>query len=141
MYACQTGHLKSAEAMLPYLQDIGDAHRALAWALRSYQPSVVARILQHAGVDVNAKVEGDTLLFMACGRCGYGTIRSLLDAGADPTILSIDECPPDDFGNRDDPPRWNCLHELSRMNQLLVKASLFTPDELRTLISLMVKEA
>jgi ankyrin repeat protein len=48
---------------------------------------VVERILQCSGVNVNAKVQEVTPLFIACMNGDFNTIKLLLNAGADPTIL------------------------------------------------------
>ncbi|KAF7557229.1 hypothetical protein G7Z17_g762 [Cylindrodendrum hubeiense] len=84
MYACHAGHLEAVEAFLPFLKDMGTVQRALVWAAETGRSAVVTRILQHPGVDVNAKVFGDTPLFFACGYSDVATITALLQAGADP---------------------------------------------------------
>lgn len=85
MYACRNGHLEALEAFLPFL-DTDAAHRALTWAAINGRSHLVARILQHPGVDVNEKVLGDTPLFRACQGSDSATIKILLNAGADPRI-------------------------------------------------------
>ncbi|KAL2126985.1 hypothetical protein VTI74DRAFT_11529 [Chaetomium olivicolor] len=86
MYACQAGHVAAVDAFLPYLD--GDTiQRALNWASREGKANVLKRLLQHPGVDVNAKVRGDTALFNACGRNDVESMEALLTAGADATLL------------------------------------------------------
>ncbi|CAI6038839.1 unnamed protein product [Clonostachys chloroleuca] len=115
MYACENGHLQAVEAFLPFLGNIDTVHRALAWAAKRGQAKVVARILQHPGVDANAVVKGETTLYLACGSGNVETIRCLVDAGADPNALSADD--DDEFagtilmGSRP-VPKNNCLHRL-----------------------------
>ena len=80
------GHLLAVEAILPFLEDIDNVHQALAWAVHAKQPRVVARLLQHDGVDVNAKIDGKTPLYMACEEPNIPIIECLLQAGADPSF-------------------------------------------------------
>ncbi|KAH6884532.1 putative ankyrin repeat protein, partial [Thelonectria olida] len=120
MYACHNGHLETVQEFLPFLKDIDIVHRALAWAAGSGQSKVVARILQHPGVDVNAKVRGDTPLFLACGGSNIATIELLLGAGADATIAC--ERNDDEFAgigsfrcyplDTEEYPTMNCLHQI-----------------------------
>jgi ankyrin repeat protein len=86
-YACQNGHLEALEAFLPFLTDIATVQRALAWSARNKRSKLVKRILLHPGIDVNAKVRGDTALYLACLTADRETILPILEAGGDPTIL------------------------------------------------------
>lgn len=86
MFACN-GHLEAVEAFLPFIGDNLDlVHRALVWAAESRSPAVVSRLLQHPGVDVNAIVEGKTLLYTACRELQTKLVAILLQAGALPTV-------------------------------------------------------
>ncbi|QKX59623.1 uncharacterized protein TRUGW13939_06760 [Talaromyces rugulosus] len=87
MYACNNGHVGAVSELLPYLKDIETCHKALNWAASGGHATLVFRILQHPGVDVNAKVRGDTALFRACKESDQNTIEVLLRAGADPNII------------------------------------------------------
>ncbi|KAK3326714.1 ankyrin repeat-containing domain protein [Apodospora peruviana] len=88
MYACQAGHHDALEAFLPFLNDDVEAvHRALNWASGTAHPRLVKRLLQHPGIDVNAKVNRNTFLFSACRVRDVESIEALLSAGADATIL------------------------------------------------------
>ncbi|KAL2200121.1 ankyrin repeat-containing domain protein [Corynascus similis CBS 632.67] len=87
MYACQAGHVAAVEAFLPYLKCIETVQWALHWASNAGQAKVVQRLLQHPGVDVNAKLRGCTPLFRACAGNDLATIEVLLEAGADATVL------------------------------------------------------
>lgn len=80
--------------MLKHLANIEKVHWALAWAACSGQSRLVARILQHPGVDVNTKVHGNTFLYSACGSLDFETINLLLQAGADVHALSIGDRQP-----------------------------------------------
>ncbi|KAK7430677.1 hypothetical protein QQZ08_002721 [Neonectria magnoliae] len=84
--ACQQAHLEAVELFLPLLKDSASVHQALVWATEMRRETVVARLLQCPGVDVNAKVNHNTLLFVACGNPDVATISTLLHAGADPNI-------------------------------------------------------
>ena len=132
MYACDGGHLETVEVFLSFLRDkendIETVHRALAWAVGgrgggSGSLKLVDLILKHPGVDVNAKVSGDTPLFLACGCSNLEIIQSLVRAGADPNIDCEDspdefESPlnhcifPEDY-NRPQDTRFTCLHKLA----------------------------
>lgn len=116
MYACTRGHLESVEAFLPFLQDIEVVHRSLAWSAAAGRAKVVSRILQRPGVDVNAKVRGETPLYLACSDPDAATIATLLQAGANPSIMCSGLG--DEFGgiglavvHGKDP--LNCLHRIS----------------------------
>ncbi|KAJ4361759.1 hypothetical protein N0V83_010699 [Neocucurbitaria cava] len=88
MYACHNGHLEALEAFLPFIKDLNIVHRALAWSAGRGRSKLVARILQQVpDVDVNVKVHGDTPLYLACRSKDRDSIVTLLEAGADPTIL------------------------------------------------------
>lgn len=119
LYACENGHLESLEAFLPFIKDIKTVHRALAWAAKAGRPKLVARILRHPGVDVNAAAGGDTPLFLACAATDIESVRALLQAGADPNLGCADDAD-EDYG--DEPvahrgeerasARLTCLHKL-----------------------------
>ncbi|KAJ8118880.1 hypothetical protein OPT61_g215 [Boeremia exigua] len=91
MYACKNGHLEALEAFLPFLTDINIVHRALAWSAESGRPKLVQGLLRYPGIDANAKVRGDTILFRACKQLDRDSIIALLEAGADPMISSINQ--------------------------------------------------
>ena len=92
MYACQNGHTETVDVFLPFLKDIDIVHKALCWAAARGQSQVVARILEHPCVQVDAKVAGDTALFKACSTRDLKTISILLKAGAKPST----DCDDDD---------------------------------------------
>ncbi|CAH0055349.1 unnamed protein product [Clonostachys solani] len=116
MYACHNGHVQSVEVFLSFLKDINTIHQALMWASEMGKSEVVARILQHPGVDPNTRILGDTPLFRACAYPDLRTVQVLLDAGANPTLGS--ECHRDGFGwfdsndSQNEPQTYNCLHRL-----------------------------
>lgn len=86
MYACQAGHVAVVEAFLPYLKEIDTVQRALCWASKEGHATLVKRLIQHPGVDVNAEVQGATALFYACYCNAVDCIEALVLAGADATI-------------------------------------------------------
>ncbi|CAH0028484.1 unnamed protein product [Clonostachys rhizophaga] len=88
MYACQHGHLETVKVFLDFLEDAEIKHRALCWASGAGRSQIVTTILQHSGIDINAKAkfEGATPLYRACSNPNASTIKSLLLAGADPNI-------------------------------------------------------
>ncbi|VUC27045.1 unnamed protein product [Clonostachys rosea] len=145
MYACKNGHLESVNAFLPFLRDIETAHQALAWAAKSAKSKVVASILRHPGVDVNAKVRGDTALYLACGTADVETIRCLLEAGADPRVRSLDGG--GEFDSRvrliplreqQDPNKKNCLHRLCGSGSRGFSPDNRNVEDLQTIFSLLV---
>lgn len=140
MYACQNGHLETVEVFLPFLGDIDTVHQALAWAAKRGQTKVVARILEHPGVDVDSIVRGDTALLLACGGSHSATIKVLLDAGADPTA----GCGSDGIGTvvsvfgqeRSSFPKKTCLERLCSSNAN--SSDRVDADGLREIFSLLV---
>lgn len=133
MYAYHNGHLEAVEAFLPYLKDIDTVHRALSWAASLGRGKVVARICEVPGVNVNAKVRGETLLYSACGSTDLETIKVLLQAGADPSHSSEDYGDEFDgiggisyFGRQS--PKFNCMHRLCGMGQRGSYSSREKPD-------------
>lgn len=90
MYACHYGHVKTVAKFLPFLKDVEICHQALSWAAEEGRAEIVDLILQHSGVDVNAKWRRATALFRACKAGDFKTIDVLLKAGADPNIACAD---------------------------------------------------
>lgn len=146
MYACRNGHLESVDAFLPFLKDIDTAHRALAWSAGVAKSKVVARILQHPGIDVNTKIRGDTALYLACGTADVETIRCLLEAGADPRVQSLDsgdEFDSDSFyvpfgEEKQNPNRKNCLHRLCGSGNRGYMDDNRNAEDLQTIFSLLI---
>lgn len=87
MYACHVGHLDTVAEFVPKLTNVEDLYKALHWAAEKGRASIVDLILQQPGVDVNAKLQGDTALFAACKSADLKTIEILIKAGADPTLF------------------------------------------------------
>ncbi|KAJ5987256.1 hypothetical protein N7451_011621 [Penicillium sp. IBT 35674x] len=87
MYACHAGHLETVAELVPKLKTVEDLHRALHWAAEKGRSNIVDLILQQPGVDVNAKLQGDTALFMACISTDLKTIEVLIKAGADTNVF------------------------------------------------------
>ncbi|KAI0971998.1 ankyrin repeat-containing domain protein [Xylaria arbuscula] len=86
MYACQYGHLEAVDVLLSYISDPDIVSQALRWAAQHGRFAIVRRVLQHPGADVNAKVQGASLLALACRSKSEDTVLALLEAGADPNI-------------------------------------------------------
>ncbi|KAI1847609.1 hypothetical protein JX266_006461 [Neoarthrinium moseri] len=87
MYACHSGHLETVDVFLQHIKDVDIAHQALAWATENGRSKVIKRILQYPGIDVNAKVRGDTPLLLACATQNAEVVVMLVKAGANPNIL------------------------------------------------------
>lgn len=143
MYACDNGHLETVEAFLPFLRDIDTVHSALGWSAEKSKAKVVARILQHPGVDVNAKVRGDTALYRACSAPDVATITALIRAGADPGIMCTNSG--DEFAgiggayfSQGSQPRSNSFHRVCGLERgwrgRYIRA--LEPDDWQTIISL-----
>ncbi|KAL6904069.1 putative ankyrin repeat protein [Trichoderma evansii] len=82
LFACG-GHVEAVEAFLPFIGDNIDlVHRTLIWAAKAGSAAVVARLLQHPGIDVNTIVEGETALYRACNEVQPDMVAMLLQAGA-----------------------------------------------------------
>ncbi|KAL6415569.1 putative ankyrin repeat protein [Ilyonectria robusta] len=153
MYACHGGHVEAVEAFLPFLKDIDTVHRALMWAAEKGNSKLVARILQHPGVDVNATVDGDTPLYHACDTGDVATVTTLLQAGANPNILSVGaENPFPDIDMDDEDmealipgyeanpqPQLNCLHRLCGVGRGLHDQRSTEASDLQTIFSLLVQ--
>ncbi|KAJ5674215.1 hypothetical protein N7462_009654 [Penicillium macrosclerotiorum] len=101
MYACHAGHLETVAEFAPCLNSVEDIHRALHWAAEKGRSSIVELILQQPGIDVNAKVQGNTALLLACKTGNVDTIQALIKAGADPTVFC--ETVKEDQGGRLNP--------------------------------------
>lgn len=72
---------------MPFLRNVDTIHRALIWSAYRGRARLVQRILQHEGIDVNAKVRGETALVSACRSRDRDSIVALINAGANPAIL------------------------------------------------------
>ncbi|TQN65279.1 Serine/threonine-protein phosphatase 6 regulatory ankyrin repeat subunit A [Colletotrichum shisoi] len=101
MYACRNGHDAAVEAYLPFLAGNDDAvHRALAWAARSGRASILARLMEQPGVNINRKGAdmhqrtrgGKSLLHVA--QANHVVVRILLDAGLDANVADKDGSTP-----------------------------------------------
>ncbi|KAF4970309.1 hypothetical protein FSARC_2629 [Fusarium sarcochroum] len=124
MYACQNGHLETVDVFLQFIRDIDTIHKALAWAFDSEKNKVAARIMQYPGVDINATVNGDTPLLLACGKLDVLMVESLLKVGADPNIGcewyeealerfgGMESGGKESGGKRKIEPTYTCLHIL-----------------------------
>ncbi|CAG9998801.1 unnamed protein product [Clonostachys byssicola] len=94
MYAMDHGNTSAARAFLPFLSTAEMASRALGWAVGSrYEhsrgcPGILNELLQHPLVDVNRLVRGETPLYIASRTPNTKLVITLLEAGADPSILS-----------------------------------------------------
>ncbi|VUC36282.1 unnamed protein product [Clonostachys rosea] len=94
MYAMDNGNTSAARAFLPYLKTEDMASRALGWAVGSRHvhsrgcPGIIDELLQHPLVDVNRLVRGETPLYIASRTPNTKLVVKLLEAGADPSILS-----------------------------------------------------
>ncbi|KAM0559898.1 hypothetical protein ACHAPJ_003848 [Fusarium lateritium] len=148
MYACQNGHLETVQVFLHFIQDIDIVHKALAWAIKANKTKVAKRIMQYPGVDVNATLNGDTPLFLACGRLDVSMVESLLKAGADPNV----ECEWYEnlvssygsvvyAGKRKREPTYTCLHRLCGVKHctMTLDKDGRDPDALQSIFSMFVE--
>ncbi|VUC29092.1 unnamed protein product [Clonostachys rosea] len=151
-YAAKGGQEDAIGAFLPYIKDAQTASRALAWAACCGHPNCVKRILSHELVNVNARVGGDTPLFIAGESGDVHSMILLLQAGADPSILSwgaysSGEHPKDEDSDwdrdEDDPGSTEGLTPLQalcgvvdRYNQ---RKPTFQPYQVRQLLKLMIE--
>ncbi|KAJ5771991.1 hypothetical protein N7520_002520 [Penicillium odoratum] len=87
MYACHAGHSETVAEFVECLENVEDIHRALHWAAEKGRSSIVELILQQPGVNVNARVQGSTALFLACKCADLKTIKALIKAGAEPNMF------------------------------------------------------
>lgn len=94
--ACEHGHVEAVDAFLPFL-DLDAMHRGLSWAAQNGQAAVVRLILSQPSVEVDIVVRGSTALFKACSKRDLATVKTLLEAGADPALLN--EVWEDEFGS------------------------------------------
>lgn len=114
LIACRHGHLETVAVMLPFISDIKMIHFGLCCAAYDGQVRVVQRLIEVPGIDVNAKTRGLTQLYLACNILNLESIKLLLAAGADASILSADGITGlwrnDDW--RDLRLSHNCLHNI-----------------------------
>jgi ankyrin repeat protein len=149
-YACHNGHYEVLDEFLPFLTDSNTAHRALAWSAEKGRARLIKRILEYPGVDVNAKVRGDTALYIACKTADRDSIVTLLEAGADPTITCGDTC--GGFGSgrmfyldkiKDETRGFTALHALCCTGRRSQRSHTSTdkadPDVLREVFSLLLQ--
>ncbi|CAH0058168.1 unnamed protein product [Clonostachys solani] len=147
-YAAKGGQDDAIRAFLPYIKDTETASSALAWAAYGGHPACVRRILSHELVNVNARVRGDTPLFIAGERGDVHSMILLLQAGANPSIRSrgrysslwYDE---DEENEEPDPVTGlTPLHALCGVMDEIRRSRrkpIFQPDQVRQLVTLMVE--
>ncbi|RDW75540.1 ankyrin-2 [Coleophoma cylindrospora] len=92
-YAFGNGDQRMAAAFIPYVNGAQEATRALSWAVNGNRnPGVIAEVLRHPEVDINARDGTDrpyfpmTPLYLACAARDSSLIRDLLAVGADPNV-------------------------------------------------------
>ncbi|KAH7312628.1 ankyrin repeat-containing domain protein [Stachybotrys elegans] len=135
MMACERSDMQIIEAILPFVQDINSVNEALGWAVGSRCSKVVSRILEHPGVNVNAKITDETLrlvtghfhakvtdetpLYAALRIGNSEQIIALLQAGADPKTM-------------------NSLALLGSNNALSSRSAI-QPEDIATIFHLLVK--
>ncbi|KAI9150126.1 Solute carrier family 40 member 1 [Paramyrothecium foliicola] len=88
MYAMRNGCESSAMVFIPFIKDPIVVDRALAWAASGGSSIVIDNLLRHPLANVNAKVRGETALYIAAKKPDLQSVISLLKAGADPALLS-----------------------------------------------------
>ncbi|KAF2002210.1 ankyrin [Amniculicola lignicola CBS 123094] len=148
LYACHNGHLEAVEAFLPYLKDIEVVYRAIRWATEKGHSKIVKRILAYPGIDVNHKIQGDTLLFIACGAMDLETIEMLVAAGADASISNFGA--DDEFGGinsvqYDPDERWSKSRKLTPLHYLCGHGSKgydsrkMSPEDWHRVVSLLIR--
>ncbi|KAJ5953528.1 hypothetical protein N7454_000424 [Penicillium verhagenii] len=86
MYACHSGHLQTVAEFVPLLK-LEDLLKALHWAAEKGRSNIVELILKQPGIDVDAKLENKTALFLACNSKDFKSIELLVKAGASPLRL------------------------------------------------------
>lgn len=166
MYAMQEGNKNAAAAFIRHLKDAKTVSRALSWAAGKGDVEIVRSILAHPLVDVNARVRGDTPLFTAGWSVCTGAAIALLEAGADPSIMSWCSgpefpgmgrggrgAPPDDSSSDDDESSeealsirgyrygFNALHSLCdcvEQGRRRGKGEVKIEEELRRCVTLML---
>ena len=123
LLACRYGHVESVDAFLSFIKDLRVVHHALASTARLGRPEIIARILRHPGVNVNAAPWGDTPLFLACGAVDAESVKILLQAGADPNFdckgnpgRCYEGGPPAVREREAVPGRSTCLHKLCSLD-------------------------
>ncbi|KAH7174918.1 ankyrin repeat-containing domain protein [Fusarium flagelliforme] len=123
--ALRHGDQQVAELFLPYIKSSRMAARAFRWVmLDSKNPKVMRSIMDLGLIDINACIDGETLLFTACQLAFPEAVDMLLEAGADPNI------PRDEFfllgGLIQEDGGENVLHGLAAPERYAVFAKL--PD-------------
>jgi len=85
--AFRYGNQQVAELFLSYLKSPKMAARAFRWVMLDSKNTDVMRSIMNLGlIDINACIDGETLLFTACTLVWPEAVNMLLEAGADPNI-------------------------------------------------------
>ncbi|CAG9976150.1 unnamed protein product [Clonostachys byssicola] len=147
-YAAKGGHEDAVRAFLPFIKETETVSRALAWAAYAGHTACVRIILSHELVDVNARVRGDTLLFIAGERGDVHSMVLLLQAGADPSIRSRGRYSSiwyDEEEEKEEADPVTGLTPLHALCGVMDRATLngwkrvFQPDHVRQLLTMMVE--
>ncbi|KAK6504786.1 hypothetical protein TWF481_006725 [Arthrobotrys musiformis] len=81
-------HFEAVAAFFPYVKTSEQVNGALSKAVSNQNLPTIKMLLQHPLIDVNSKTGGQTPLHVACRGGNAEVIELLLQAGADPNILS-----------------------------------------------------
>ena len=107
-YACEFGHVETLQSLIPYLKDDGlNKALALATLFGSKSKKCTSALLQAPGIDVNYTLDGRTFLYSAARQHDIAAMRRLLDLGADPRRLSLDNFLGRSAGLRDLSPTYS----------------------------------
>lgn len=147
-YAAKGGQQDAIKALLPHIKDTETVSRALAWAAHGGHPACVRMILSHELVDVNARVRGDTPLFIAGERGDVHSMILLLQAGADPSIRSRGRYSSMYYDESEENEEADLVTGLTPLHALCGVMDeirrhgwkpIFQPDQVRQLVTLMVE--
>uniref|UniRef100_A0A0B7K5G7 Uncharacterized protein n=1 Tax=Bionectria ochroleuca TaxID=29856 RepID=A0A0B7K5G7_BIOOC len=147
-YAAKGGQQDAIKAFLPYIKDPETVSRALAWAAHGGHPACVRMILSHELVDVNARVRGDTPLFIAGERGDVHSMILLLQAGADPSIRSRGRYSSVWYDEEEEKEELDPVTGLTPLHAICGAMNetrrsgwkpIFQPDQVRQLVTLMVE--
>jgi ankyrin repeat protein len=119
--------VETLDVILQFLDNTEVARVALWNAAEKGRSKIVGRLLEVPGLNINEKVQGQTILYRACKSRDVDTVRMLIDAGTDASVLS------QAVGSREETP----LHSVCAT--LLGQGWMDEPEKIHKIVSMLIK--